>query len=101
MILAIRNRKVSCLIIAHRLCCTLNELPSKTFATSYIERLRVNSNSKHYKCNSNSMRNPFPFLNASINSGLVWGSSVKHQPQRVGIEHILNDEDVVQIVKKV
>lgn len=34
-------------------------------------------------------------------SGLVWGSSVKHQPQRVGIEHVLNDEDVVQIVKKV
>jgi len=32
---------------------------------------------------------------------LVWGSSVKHQPQKVGIEHILNDEDVVQIVKKV
>lgn len=34
-------------------------------------------------------------------SALVWGSSVKHQPQKVGIEHILNDEDVVQIVKKI
>merc|ERR1711976_805316 len=32
---------------------------------------------------------------------LVWGSSVKHQPQKVGKDHILNDEDVVQIVKKV
>jgi len=32
---------------------------------------------------------------------LVWGTSVKHQPQRVGKDHILNDEDVVQIVKKV
>ncbi|OQV17533.1 GTP-binding protein 128up [Hypsibius exemplaris] len=32
---------------------------------------------------------------------LVWGSSVKHQPQRVGKEHVLNDEDVVQIIKKV
>jgi ribosome-interacting GTPase 1 len=31
---------------------------------------------------------------------LVWGSSVKHQPQRVGVEHVLMDEDVVQIVKK-
>ena len=31
---------------------------------------------------------------------LVWGSSVKHQPQKVGIEHLLNDEDVVQIVTK-
>ncbi|XP_045171308.2 developmentally-regulated GTP-binding protein 1 [Mercenaria mercenaria] len=32
---------------------------------------------------------------------LVWGSSVKHQPQKVGKEHILSDEDVVQIVKKI
>lgn len=32
---------------------------------------------------------------------LVWGSSVKHQPQKVGRDHILNDEDVVQLVKKV
>lgn len=34
-------------------------------------------------------------------SALVWGSSVKHQPQKVGKDHVLNDEDVVQIVKKV
>jgi len=32
---------------------------------------------------------------------LVWGSSVKHQPQKVGKDHVLNDEDVVQLVKKV
>lgn len=31
----------------------------------------------------------------------VWGASVKHNPQKVGKEHILMDEDVVQIVKKV
>ncbi|KAG1462278.1 hypothetical protein G6F56_005552 [Rhizopus delemar] len=31
----------------------------------------------------------------------VWGASVKHNPQKVGKEHILVDEDVVQIVKKV
>ncbi|XP_029166603.1 GTP-binding protein 128up-like [Nylanderia fulva] len=30
---------------------------------------------------------------------LVWGSSVKHTPQKVGRDHILNDGDVVQIVK--
>lgn len=30
----------------------------------------------------------------------VWGSSVKHQPQKVGKDHLLEDEDVVQIVKK-
>ncbi|XP_077995247.1 developmentally-regulated GTP-binding protein 1 isoform X2 [Glandiceps talaboti] len=31
---------------------------------------------------------------------LVWGSSVKHNPQKVGKEHLLDDEDVIQIVKK-
>ncbi|XP_033628202.1 developmentally-regulated GTP-binding protein 1-like isoform X1 [Asterias rubens] len=32
---------------------------------------------------------------------LVWGSSVKHNPQKVGKEHLLCDEDVIQIVKKI
>jgi len=32
---------------------------------------------------------------------LVWGSSVKHQPQKVGKDHVLMDEDVVQIIKKI
>jgi len=31
----------------------------------------------------------------------VWGKSAKHQPQRCGKDHILCDEDIVQIVKKV
>lgn len=32
---------------------------------------------------------------------LVWGSSVKHNPQKCGKEHVLADEDVVQLVKKI
>ena len=36
-----------------------------------------------------------------LKHALVWGTSVKHQPQRVGKEHVLHDEDVVQIVKRV
>lgn len=32
--------------------------------------------------------------------GFVWGSSVKHNPQKVGKDHVLLDEDIVQIVKK-
>jgi ribosome-interacting GTPase 1 len=31
---------------------------------------------------------------------IVWGTSVKHQPMKVGKDHILQDEDVIQIVKK-
>eukprot|EP00474_Spongospora_subterranea_P000878 CRZ01336.1 hypothetical protein [Spongospora subterranea] len=31
----------------------------------------------------------------------IWGASVKHNPQKVGLDHMLCDEDVVQIVKKV
>ncbi|BDA46324.1 Developmentally-regulated GTP-binding protein 1 [Coccomyxa sp. Obi] len=32
---------------------------------------------------------------------LVWGTSVKHRPQKVGKDHRLHDEDIVQIVKKI
>mmetsp|Transcript_18860 Transcript_18860/g.56547 ORF Transcript_18860/g.56547 Transcript_18860/m.56547 type:complete len:430 (-) Transcript_18860:85-1374(-) len=31
---------------------------------------------------------------------IVWGSSVKHNGQRCGLDHILEDGDIVQIVKK-
>ncbi|CCE65820.1 hypothetical protein TPHA_0N00400 [Tetrapisispora phaffii CBS 4417] len=33
-------------------------------------------------------------------NALVFGSSVKHQPQFVGLNHVLEDEDVVTILKK-
>jgi len=32
---------------------------------------------------------------------LVWGNSVKHHPQKVGKDHVLADEDVVMLCKKV
>jgi len=39
-------------------------------------------------------------LMADFKEAIVWGSSVKHNPQKVGRDHTLNDEDVVQIVKR-
>jgi len=32
---------------------------------------------------------------------MVWGLSTKHNPQKVGKDHQLLDEDVVQIIKKI
>ena len=37
----------------------------------------------------------------SFKYALVWGASVKHRPQRVGKDHVLVDEDIVQIVKSI
>ena len=37
---------------------------------------------------------------AQFKYAYVWGRSVKHCPQKVGKDHILQDEDIVQILKK-
>lgn len=39
-------------------------------------------------------------LRKEFKFALVWGKSVKHPGQRVGLEHILQDDDIVQIVKR-
>jgi len=36
---------------------------------------------------------------AQFKYALVWGTSVKHNPQKVGREHILQDQDIIQIMK--
>lgn len=36
----------------------------------------------------------------SFKYAVVWGQSAKHCPQRVGIQHAVAHEDVIQIVKK-
>ena len=33
--------------------------------------------------------------------GMIWGTLVKFNPQKVGKDHNLLDEDVVQIIKKI
>ncbi|KAF3894905.1 TGS domain-containing protein [Trichophyton interdigitale] len=39
-------------------------------------------------------------LKESFKYALVWGASVTHVPQRVGLGHLVADEDVVHIVSK-
>ncbi|MEM2909114.1 MAG: GTP-binding protein [Candidatus Bilamarchaeaceae archaeon] len=39
-------------------------------------------------------------LKSNFKYALVWGKSVKHPGQRVGLEHVLADGDVIQIVKR-
>jgi len=39
-------------------------------------------------------------LVADFKGALVWGRSAKHNPQRVGLQHLLEDEDVIMILKK-
>lgn len=39
-------------------------------------------------------------LTSNFRYALVWGTSTKHNPQRVGLHHLVGDEDVVQVVKK-
>lgn len=39
-------------------------------------------------------------LDLNFKHAFVWGSSCRHQPQKVGLSHILDDEDVVQISTK-
>ncbi|MEW6722135.1 MAG: GTP-binding protein [Candidatus Micrarchaeota archaeon] len=39
-------------------------------------------------------------LRKEFRFALVWGKSVKHQPQRVGLDHVVADGDIVQIIKR-
>ena len=39
---------------------------------------------------------PYAGILKQFKYALVWGTSVKHRPQKVGKEHVLQDEDIVQ-----
>lgn len=39
-------------------------------------------------------------LKETFKYAMVWGASARHVPQRVGLGHIVADEDVVYIVAK-
>ncbi len=39
-------------------------------------------------------------LKKEFRYAMVWGKSVKHQPQRVGLDHVLAEEDIVMVIKR-
>lgn len=39
-------------------------------------------------------------LKETFKYAMVWGASARHVPQRVGLNHVVADEDVVSIVAK-
>lgn len=39
-------------------------------------------------------------MDINFKHAFVWGSSARHQPQKVGLSHCLHDEDIVQISTK-
>lgn len=39
-------------------------------------------------------------LKETFKYAMVWGASARHVPQRVGLSHMVADEDVVSIVAK-
>ncbi|KAB8209729.1 50S ribosome-binding GTPase [Aspergillus parasiticus SU-1] len=62
----------------------------------FSEALIVRSNSSIEDVCDNVHRT----LKESFKYALVWGASARHIPQRVGLAHIVADEDVVSIVAK-
>ncbi|KAE8329883.1 P-loop containing nucleoside triphosphate hydrolase protein [Aspergillus sergii] len=62
----------------------------------FSEALIVRSNSSIEDVCDNVHRT----LKESFKYALVWGASARHIPQRVGLSHIVADEDVVSIVAK-
>lgn len=39
-------------------------------------------------------------LKDTFKYALVWGASARHVPQKVGLSHVVSDEDVVSVVAK-
>jgi len=39
-------------------------------------------------------------LKKEFRYAMVWGKSVKHQPQRVGLEHVLAEGDIIMVIKR-
>ena len=54
----------------------------------------------HRKCTVEDFCNKIhKLMMNNFKHALVYGQSAKHRPQRVGKDHVLKDEDIVQVVK--
>uniref|UniRef100_A0A8D3CMT6 Developmentally regulated GTP binding protein 2 n=1 Tax=Scophthalmus maximus TaxID=52904 RepID=A0A8D3CMT6_SCOMX len=64
--------------------------------------VRLDMNDHEYACFALSLQchRIHRTLASQFKYALVWGTSTKYSPQRVGLTHIMEHEDVIQIVKK-
>ena len=69
---------------------------SKGIEPDFSEALIVRSNSSIEEVCDQIHRT----LKETFKYALVWGASARHIPQRVGLSHIVSDEDVVSIVAR-
>lgn len=88
-------------ITGHQLFCIMKGKVLKIFVINFIGPSPKNLNSKTILLKILLLLINLIHFNMEMFSALVWGSSVKHMPQKVGKDHELEDEDVVQIVKKI
>ena len=78
---------------SHCLICTIGQPPDLSEPV-VLSTIRKGTKIKSLCANVSSQ------MLRDFNFALVWGTSTKHSPQRCGVEHQLDDEDVVQIVTK-
>ena len=71
-----------------------------TLARSQFDDPLILTDGRHGTSIESACKQVHRSLLTSFDYAMVWGTSVKHTPQRVGLAHMLTDEDVIQIVKK-
>ena len=71
-----------------------------TLARSQFDDPLILTDGRHGTSIESACKQVHRSLLTSFDYAMVWGTSVKHTPQRVGLSHMLQDEDVIQIVKK-
>lgn len=89
----VRPSPLSFLAQSLRFLCVANYLCRKGVDPDFGEALIVRSNSSIEGVCDQVHRT----LKETFKYALVWGASARHVPQRVGLGHLVKDEDVVSI----